>query len=117
MRTFPEALKDSDLLDCLLLGWGLNVVRADYAPVGGGSYHWVAQDTADQRYWVTVDDLDDKDFLGDTRASAFNGLRCAFDTALALRETGLEFVVAPLRSTKGATVEPLDTRHAVAVYP
>src|SRR5207248_7701061 len=42
----------------------------------------------------------------------------AFDTAFALRETGLEFVVAPRRSNRGQTVEPLGgARYAVAVYP
>jgi len=56
-------------------------------------------------------------FVGTTAADAFSGLRCAFDTALALRETGLEFVVASLCSKRGETVEPLGARYAVAVYP
>ena len=118
MRTRPADLADKDLADCLLACWGLNVLRLEYVAVGGGSHHWLAGDAAGKKYWVTVDALDhDKGYLGDTPPEAFNGLRCALDTALALRETGLEFVVVPLRSERGETVELLGARHAVAVYP
>jgi len=89
----------------------------EYVAVGGGSHHWLVQDDVGKRHWVTVDDLADKGFLGDTPAEAFVALRCAFEIALTLRETGLEFIVAPLRSTRGETVEPLDAHYTVAVYP
>ncbi len=103
MHTRPTDLADDGISNCLLAGWGLNVARLEYVAVGGGSHHWLGHDDAGQRHWVTVDDLDDKSFLGDTSAEAFVALRAAFDTALTLRETGLDFVLAPLRSKRGHT--------------
>src|SRR5258707_12196223 len=117
MHTRPTDLADDGISNCLLAGWGLDVARLEYVGVGGGSPHWLVHDDAGQRHWVTVDDLDDKSFLGDTSAEAFVALRAAFDTALTLRETGLDFVLAPLRSKRGQTVEPLGARYAAAVYP
>jgi spectinomycin phosphotransferase len=117
LRTRPADLTDSDLVDCLNDGWGLKTVRLEWVPVGGGSHHWLADDTDGERHWVTVDGVANHGFLGATPADAFSGLRCAFETALALRETGLEFVVAPLCSKRGQTAEPLGARYAVAVYP
>ena len=70
-------------------------VDLDYAPVGAGSYHWVATDRNGVHLFVTVDDLDRKAWLGDRRDVAFDGLRAAFETAVALRQAGLGFVVAP----------------------
>jgi spectinomycin phosphotransferase len=117
MRAVPEDLDESDLMSSLSDGWGLDVVGIEYVAVGGGSYHWRVDDDAGIRHWVTADDLDQKGFLAETRDCAFNGLRCALDTALALRESDLEFVVAPVPTLGGETVRRLGTRHAVAVYP
>jgi spectinomycin phosphotransferase len=70
------------------------------------------------RLFVTVDDLDRKGYLGQTRDSAFEGVRSAFDTALALRLAGgLEFVVAPLPTSTGETVRRIDSNYTVAVFP
>jgi spectinomycin phosphotransferase len=86
--------------------------------VGGGSYHWVAREGAGRRWFVTVDDLDDKAWLGDTRPAVLAGLRAAMNTALTLRrDAELEFVVAPVPGCDGAALRPLGRRHAVAVFP
>jgi len=49
-------------------GWGLTAptLRLRYAPVGGGSYHWAVTAGRAGRWFVTVDDLDDKGWLGRT---------------------------------------------------
>jgi spectinomycin phosphotransferase len=89
-----------------------------YAPVGGGSYHWVVRDGQGRQWFAIVDDLDNKSWLGDTRAAVFTGLRAAMDTAFALRHrAGLRFVVAPVRALRGETVLPLSPKYAVAVFP
>ena len=89
-----------------------------YAPVGGGSYHWVVTAGRSEQWFVTVDDLDDKGWLGRTRPAVFSGLRAAMDAALWLRrEAGLGFVVAPVPALDGQAVRPLGDRHAVAVFP
>jgi spectinomycin phosphotransferase len=99
-------------------GWGIAVTRVEYRPVGGGSYHWLVKDGAGTPYFVTADDLDQKGYLGADSDSAFEGLRCALDTAHALRrDAGLEFVVAPLPTARAETVYRTGARHAVAVYP
>jgi spectinomycin phosphotransferase len=101
-------------------GWGLpaGTLRLRYAPVGGGSYHWVATAGRSGRWFVTVDDLDDKGWLGQTRPAVFAGLRAALDAALWLRRTaGLGFVAAPVPALDGQSLRPLGAGHAVAVYP
>ena len=67
---------------------------ATYAAVGGGSYHWEVVDTGGAQAFVTVDDLGQKAWLGETRDEVFEELRCAFDTSAVLWEGGLDFVVA-----------------------
>jgi len=99
-------------------GWGLPAGTLSYAAVGGGSYHWVA--VADQReqWFVTVDDLDGKGWLGRTRPAVLAGLHAAMDAAVTLRDqAALGFVVAPVPALDGQTVRPLGDRHAVAVFP
>jgi spectinomycin phosphotransferase len=117
MRGPPEDLDESDLPTWLSEGWGLTVAAAEHVAVGGGSYHWRAVDDTGRRHWLTVDDLDEKEFLADTREAALAGLRSALDTALALREAGLEFVVAPVPTRRAETVRAVGAHHAMAVFP
>ena len=118
MRDRPAGITERDVARALADGWGLSASTLRYAPVGGGSYHWVV--TADQgdQWFVTVDDLDDKGWLGRTRPAVFAGLRTAMDAAMALRDqAALAFVVAPVPALDGQAVRPLGDRHAVAVFP
>jgi len=117
MKALPEELDQAALLLSLAEGWGFEAEVADYADVGFGSYHWLVTDAAGARGFVTVDDLDRKPWLGDTRAAAFAGLRLAFNTAVALRDGGLAFVVAPIPASGGETVRRLGSRYTVALFP
>jgi spectinomycin phosphotransferase len=117
VRAPPADVETSVLIGALADGWDFDVESAEYAAVGGGSYHWVVCDREGARGFVTADDLDLKPWLGDTRESAFDGLRRSFDTALALRESGLDFVVAPIPTSAGETVRRLGPRHTVALFP
>ncbi len=117
MKALPEGLETGALFGPLADGWGFEAATIDYAPVGFGSYHWVAANIEGSRVFVTVDDLDWKPWLGDTRESAFEGLTRAFRSAAALRAAGLEFVVAPLPSTDGDVVHRIGARHSIAVFP
>jgi spectinomycin phosphotransferase len=118
VRDRPSGLREHDLRLVLAEGWRIDVAGLRYAAVGGGSYHWVVRDGAGRRWFVTVDDLDDKAWLGHTRPVVMAGLRSAMETALALRrDAGLDFVVAPVPGVDGATVRPLGPGHAVAVFP
>ena len=113
----PDGFEVSHLVGALADGWGLEVATIDYAAVGGGSYHWVVHDIDGTRRFVTVDDLGQKPWLGDSRDAVFVGLRRAFDTAGALHDLGLGFVVAPIRTDRGETVRRIGERHAVALFP
>jgi len=93
------------------------VDTAEYAAVGGGSYHWEVTDRTGLRGFVTVDDLGQKAWLGDTRDTAFDGLRRAFETSVALRDGGLHFVVAPIPTRKGEPLLRLDSRYTIALFP
>jgi spectinomycin phosphotransferase len=99
-------------------GWGLPAETLRYAPVGGGSYHWVLTSGPGEQWFVTVDDLDDKGWLGRTRPTVFAGLRAALDASVTLRrEAGLRFVAAPVPALDGRSVRPLGDAHTVAVFP
>jgi spectinomycin phosphotransferase len=118
VRDRPEGIAERDVARALADGWGLAGWTLEYAPVGGGSYHWLAAGgvPGEQRF-VTVDDLDDKGWLGRTRPVVLSGLRAAMDAAAVLRQSGLGFVVAPVPALTGETVRPVGERHAVAVFP
>ncbi len=118
MRDRPAGVTERDVARALADGWGLAAETLRYAAVGGGSYHWVVTAGHPERWFVTVDDLDDKGWLGRTRPAVFSGLRAAMDAALWLRrEAGLGFVLAPVPALDGQAVRPLGDRHAVAVFP
>ena len=118
MRSPPDPVQETEVIASLAEGWGLEVESARYAPVGFGSYHWDVTDAAGHRYFVTVDDLDHKAWLGHDRESVFVGLRRAFDGAVALRrEGGLQFVVAPIPAVKGESLRRISVRHSLALFP
>jgi len=118
VRDRPDGIDDHEVRDALAAGWGVSNAVVRYMPVGGGSYHWAARAADGTRWFVTVDDLDDKAWLGNTRAAVLDGLRAAMDTAVALRErAGLRFVAAPVPARSGLIVLPLGPRHAIAAFP
>jgi spectinomycin phosphotransferase len=118
VRDRPAGITERDLVHALADGWGLPAETLRYAPVGGGSYHWVLTSGPGEQWFVTVDDLDDKGWLGRTRPAVFAGLRTALDASVTLRrEAGLGFVAAPVPSLDGQSLRPLGDTHTVAVFP
>src|SRR5262245_40494834 len=102
MRTAPSDLAPATVAEALADGWGLRAASMEYVPEGGGSHHWKMLDQQGQPHFVTVDDLDDKDWMADTREAVFYGLTSAWRVAATLRyETGLSFVVAPVPTPDG----------------
>src|SRR5262245_2242007 len=113
----PAGLEGPTVVEALRLGWDFAATAVEYLPVGAGSYHWVVADAAGARRFVTVDDLDQKTWLGDTRDESFDGLRRAFDTAVALRAGGLDFVVAPTPTRDGESLRRLGSQYTLALFP
>jgi spectinomycin phosphotransferase len=117
VKALPEDLEASAVIRSLAAGWGFDVETIEYAPVGFGSYHWIAIEPGGSRCFVTIDDLERKPWLGDTRESAFDGLKRAFRSAVALRDSGLDFVVAPIPARDGETVRRIGARYSIALFP
>ncbi len=117
MRAEPDGIELDTVVAALADGWSFEVEGAEYEAVGAGSYHWNVADREGTRRFVTVDDLDQKAWLGDTRDIVWEGLRRAFDTAAALRSAGLDFVVAPLPTSDGETLRRIEPRYTIALFP
>jgi spectinomycin phosphotransferase len=118
MKDRPTGVTEGELRLALAEGWNLHPAELRYAPVGAGSYHWEARDPRGDRWFINLDDLDDKSWLGSSRPEAYAGLRAVLDTTRALRDqAGLGFVAAPEPAGDGATLRPVNPRYAVAVYP
>ena len=117
MRAAPDGLEVSAVAAALRDDWDFDAAVVEYAPVGGGSYHWHVTDPNGRRGFVTADDLDQKTWLGDTRDASFGGLRNAFETAAELAAHGLSFVVAPCRTRDRAPLVRLDDRYTLALFP
>ncbi|HWL38442.1 MAG TPA: phosphotransferase [Frankiaceae bacterium] len=116
MYTPPPDLSAGDVAAALRDGWGLSATALSYLPVGYGGHHWSAV-AGGRRWFVTADDLDAKPWLGESRDAAFAGLAAAYDAAARLRESGLAFVVAPLRTPSGVGAVRAGERYAVSVTP
>jgi hypothetical protein len=103
MLTPPSDL-DPDTVAAALAHWGLHEPQLEYLPLGFGSHHWRAETAAGRLAFVTVDE-------------ASEALERAFRTARALRDAGLEFVLAPLPDASGTFVHRVAGRYAVSVTP
>ena len=113
----PIDLPDEHVAAAIEAWWLEDFEGFRYLRVGGGGYHWNVRSSRSTMF-VTVDDLDTKDWLGDDRNSRFEGLSVTLEGAAELREKhGLDFVVAPVRSVGGAAVVRLDDRYAISLYP
>lgn len=118
MRSLPANLEPERLRAALASGWDLGSGSLEYIPEGGGAYHWQLTGRNGQRHFVTVDDLDGKDWIGATRSAVFAGLGRALGTAIALRiDAELEFVVAPIAAVDGEPLRRIDDQYAVSVFP
>ena len=118
MRLAPLDLDATQLADALGQGWGLRVGALQYVAIGGGSHHWRGLSSDGERLWLSVDDLQDKPFLGSTPAIVLAELKRALQLARALHDDArLEFVVAPLLARGDEVLRPVGKRYALAVYP
>jgi spectinomycin phosphotransferase len=118
MRSPPPDLTLERLAEVLADGWGLQVVSLAYVPEGGGSHHWKLIAGDRQPYFVTVDDLDDKYWIGGGRDAVFDGLGSALATAAALRrDASLDFVMSPITALDGKHLRRVDGRYAASVFP
>ena len=111
----PDGIDRDELVRVLRAGWGLEVTRLTYEPVGFGTHHYRAQSSDGAAWFVNVDELAAKTALGSTGPQVIAGLERSLGTACALREAGLTFVHGPRRRTQGHAVSPMGD-FAVSLY-
>jgi spectinomycin phosphotransferase len=117
MRDRPVDL-DGQQIQSALTDWGVHAAVLSHVPLGFGDHHWSATDTSGRRWFLTLADLEHKSFLGADPDTVLHRLSAAMDTAAHLHdEGGLGFVVAPLRSAGGETVQRIGERYALSVFP
>lgn len=116
MYAEPSGLDPRELERILSTRWRVDVADLRYEPVGFGTHHYVATDAKGVRWWVNVDDLPTKSWLGPNADDAFAELERCLATAVALRELGLEFVHAPCRCDTDDVLVRLSERFGVSVY-
>ena len=114
----PAELDDARVANAVAAGWGVEAGGLRYLAVGGGGYHWRLAAAGGSSLFVTVDDLDSKDWLGDDRAAVEHGLTASLATAWWLRDTArVSFVMAPLPTLDGVPLVRLGDRFAMSVVP
>jgi Phosphotransferase enzyme family len=113
----PLDLTDEVVTDALARGWSLAATSLDYRPVGWGSHHWEAVCAAGTRWFVTVDDLEGRRQSGESSTdAAYARLKASLAAAVALKEAGRDFVVAPVQTLDDQPVLRAG-RFGVALYP
>ena len=118
MLTPPDDLPEAVLVLALGRSWGMAVTSMEYRPVGWGSHHWAVADAAGTRWFVTVDELENKRLSASEPLDAgFARLRSALGAAMDLRACGAAFVVAPVPARDGEPLTRVNDRFGVAVYP
>ena len=90
----PPGVDDADVLAEVRRAWDGDVDRVAYQPVGFGAHHWAAYVGAEPRLFVTYDEPQGPEAAAD--------LEAAYAGAVALRDGGLEFVLAPLAAATRA---------------
>ena len=113
----PPEIGERELTAALAQSWGLQVRGLRYEPKGYGSHHWVAVAGDGRRWFVKLDGLEGKPYLGEDPPAALDGLEAAYGTAHLLARAGLGFVVAPVPTLAGSILVPLGPRWTLAVFP
>ena len=118
MLTAPGDLRESALTAALEDGWGIRARSLNYLPVGWGSHHWETRGDDRARWFVTVDELENKRASGsESLKDGFARLRGSLRSAVALKAAGYEHVIAPVPARDTEPVVRFGERFAVAVYP
>ena len=116
----PKSLTEEALATALARGWGIEVAGLEYRALGFGSHHWEVVEAGGGRWFVTVDDLEQRrDTERETNAQVQTRLAAGLGAARALRNssTRFDFIVAPVPSLDGAVLLSVGHGFCTAVYP
>lgn len=118
MLSAPADLDEGAVAAALERGWGLCAAAMTYSAVGWGSHHWEVSGADGTRWFATVDEVELKRLTeSDSFDDGFARLTASLRSAAALKDAGLDFVVAPLPLDGGDMAARMGKRFAVALYP
>jgi aminoglycoside phosphotransferase (APT) family kinase protein len=118
MLTPPDGLRSELLEAAVKENWGLTEVELDYRALGFGSHHWTVAAAGGARWFATLDELLIKRRSRDEPLDmVFGRLRSSLTAAAALREAGLDFVLAPVPTVSQAPLVRLSEEFSLALYP
>jgi spectinomycin phosphotransferase len=112
----PAGIEEHDIAAALAGHWGLSTVQLKYLAVGFGDHHWVATEAAGRRWFVTVAELGGG-WRGAAPEQGWADLQQAMGAVIALRDTGLEFAMAPVPTRDGRALARLDDQRATTLFP
>jgi spectinomycin phosphotransferase len=112
----PTDIKESDIVEALAGQWGVAATELDYLAVGFGDHHWIATEADGRRWFITVAELGGG-WRGAAPEQGWKDLRAAMETVTALRDTGLEFALAPTPARDGRALVRLGDDRATIVFP
>ena len=113
----PPGIDEREAIRALAETWAIEVAGLRYELKGFGSHHWVGDSSDGRRWFVKLDGLEDKPYLGDDPTSARRGLEAAYGTAHRLERAGLAFVVAPVPTLGGQILLPVGEAWTLSVFP
>jgi len=117
MLTPPSEIGEGALRAGLESGWGMRVEALDHLPLGAGSHHWAASGAGGGEWFVTLDDVRTKPWLGDEVALATRRLDAALSVAVSLRDRPGIDVVAPVVARDGRPTHVIEEGWALSVTP
>jgi spectinomycin phosphotransferase len=112
----PAGIEEPDIVSALASHWGVAAIQLSYLAVGFGDHHWIATEAGGRRWFVTVAELGGG-WRGAAPEQGWADLRAAMGVVIALREAGLEFVMAPVPARDGRPLARLDDQHATTLFP
>ena len=116
MNTPPPDLPEQAVADAVRAGWKVDPATFEYVALGFGSHHWLATDADGRRWFVTVDDLELKPWLGDDADTAFGALQRCYEIPRRLVDLHeVSYIRASLRSMTGAVIQRIAPRYSVCV--
>jgi spectinomycin phosphotransferase len=118
VRDEPAELSRATVRELLRRHWDLEPVELRYAPVGFGSYHWIAAGPDGPRWFVTANHLSPGgNWLGSDPEAVYAALVAAARTTRALADQGFEFVLAPVPDRTGVLVRVVRAGWTMHVLP
>ncbi len=113
----PDDIDRAHLSAFVSSKWGLRLDNLTYEPVGFGTHHYKGTDADGNRWFVNVDELDPFEPTS-TTDDEFGWLDRRLRTAVALKQSGLDFVHAPSTKPDGSVLERYDEDddYAVSLY-